>query len=654
MIEITSIEDIELLRETNTLECKLAGGRDGKGELPKDFWPTYSAFANTFGGTILLGVSEKDRRFKLTGIENVRKLREELFNSLNNPQKVSCNLLTDADVEEVTIDGKNIILVRVPRATRQFRPVFTRGNPFGGNTYKRTNEADKPYSDQEVKNLFAEQADETRDGRLLKNFDLSDLSDSTLWSYRQVFSDRNGGTHPFSGLTDIDFLRRIGGWTLDRESGDEGLTVAGLLMFGQSYSIQEALPNYMLDYQERPEAKTENRWVDRLTLDGTWSGNLYDFYRRVYSKLTAELKVPFTLVDGQRLESTPVHIALREALANALVHADYTEKASVLIVKRPDMFGFRNPGLMRVPPEVAIKGGEADCRNRNLHKMFRFVGIGEQAGTGIPKIFQEWKSQHWQPPKLVEKETPSEQTLLELRMLDLFPSQILASLHEQFGKRFNQLSTLEQTALALAAAEGTVNHARLSDVSTEHPNDISRALHSLCQGKMLLPHGAGRGAVYHIYGIDMPSAEDIFGETNLGSSSQGSKVSSQGLQPHVVEVNSFTRDLQGRMVHSQLRLPVVDSLEKLEEPLLSQLLQFAQEPRKKKKVAKAVMEEAILNLCHDQFLTLEVLASLVDRQKESLRNEYLSKLVKQNRLKPAFPQTPTHPNQAYCSAESLG
>lgn len=181
-------------------------------------------------------------------------------------------------------------------------------------------------------------------------------------------------------------MRQIGGWRKDRETGESGLTVAGLLMFGRFTAIQEELPNYMLDYQERPEGRTEKRWIDRMTLDGKWSGNLYDFYRKVYLKLTGDLKVPFQLEKGERKDETPVHEALREALANVLVHADYSDRASVLVVKRPDMFGFRNPGLMRIPVEVALQGGEPDCRNRTLHKMFRFVGVGEQAGTGIPKI----------------------------------------------------------------------------------------------------------------------------------------------------------------------------------------------------------------------------------------------------------------------------
>jgi predicted HTH transcriptional regulator len=59
MLEITTLEDIAALRENYEVECKLAAGKDGKGALPKDFWPTYCAFANSYGGDILLGVREK-------------------------------------------------------------------------------------------------------------------------------------------------------------------------------------------------------------------------------------------------------------------------------------------------------------------------------------------------------------------------------------------------------------------------------------------------------------------------------------------------------------------------------------------------------------------------------------------------------------------
>jgi predicted HTH transcriptional regulator len=109
MKPIQSIRDIEALAETVELECKLAAGADGKGRLPKDFWLIYSAFANTQGGVILLGVREKNRNFFLHGISETRRLVRDLFNTVNNPQKVSVNLLRDQDVSVNEIEGKRII-----------------------------------------------------------------------------------------------------------------------------------------------------------------------------------------------------------------------------------------------------------------------------------------------------------------------------------------------------------------------------------------------------------------------------------------------------------------------------------------------------------------------------------------------------------------
>ena len=99
--QLNTISDFELIRESIDLECKLAAGRDGKGALPKDFWPTYSAFANTNGGIVLLGVREKKDQFDVEGIVNPSKVRKELFDGMNNRQKVSCSLLTDAMVSEL-------------------------------------------------------------------------------------------------------------------------------------------------------------------------------------------------------------------------------------------------------------------------------------------------------------------------------------------------------------------------------------------------------------------------------------------------------------------------------------------------------------------------------------------------------------------------
>lgn len=653
--EIQSLADIELLRESVDLECKLARGRDGQGALPDDFWSTYSAFANTGGGVVVLGLRERNGAFEVEGIANVAKVCKELFDGLGNRQKVSINLLSDADVSELVLPLGTLLVIRIPRANRKQRPVFLRGNPMG-HTYLRLHGGDRIVADEEVKRMLAEQVEDSRDNRILIGYGLSDLCMESFRAFRQVFANRDPA-HPWSTLEDLDFLRQIGGWRQDRETGESGLTLAGLLMFGWMSTIQEALPNYMLDYQERPEARIERRWVDRITLDGKWSGNLYDFYRKVYLKLTSELKVPFSLEKGERKDETPVHVALREALANVLVHADYSERAPVLVVKRPDMFGFRNPGLMRIPPEIAIRGGEHDCRNRTLHKMFRLVGVGEQAGSGIPKIYDGWAGQHWRAPALYERMEPYNQTLLELRMVDLLPEDLLAGLRERFGVGFDALSRNERLTLAAAASEKTVTHARVIEMTGLHPVDATRLLQSLVRDGFLESHNPGRGAVYCLPGAAIPRPEEVFGESSAhlpGSSthldpSSGHLPGHFGHSPTEIppEPNENQRDALGRLLSSQLDAPVLDALDHLAQEFRAKLEEIAKLPRTRKKVPKAAMEDVIVELCTSHYITGTCVAMLVGRDPDALRQQYLKPLVQAGRLRFAFPTAPTHAMQAY-------
>ncbi len=119
--------------------------------------------------------------------------------------------------------------------------------------------------------------------------------------------------------------------------------------------------------------------------------------------------------------------------------SDYSDRASVLVVKRPGMFGFRNPGLMRIPAEIAIHGAEHDCRNRTLHKMFRFVGVGEQAGSGIPKNLWWMGEPTLEGSGVVRALRAVRSDLVELQMMDLVPRGVLARLRVLFGKPFDEL-----------------------------------------------------------------------------------------------------------------------------------------------------------------------------------------------------------------------
>jgi predicted HTH transcriptional regulator len=261
--------------------------------------------------------------------------------------------------------------------------------------------------------MLAEQVEDSRDTHILSGFGLKDLDLESLHAYRNMLAAHRPD-HPWIALADQEFLQVIGGYRQDRQIGEKGLTLAGLLMFGQWPAIQEGAPFYFADYQEQPEDKTsQTRWLDRLVPDGSWSGNVFDFFRKVSRKLMVDLKVPFALEGNFRQDDTPRHRALREALVNTLVHADYSDRASILVVKYPGGFLFRNPGQMRVPAEQALRGGESDCRNRTLHQMFLMINLGERAGSGLPKIRQGWEAEGGRL-HIFDSFEPYDQTRLEM------------------------------------------------------------------------------------------------------------------------------------------------------------------------------------------------------------------------------------------------
>ncbi|TVQ85264.1 MAG: hypothetical protein EA357_00860 [Micavibrio sp.] len=613
-----TLDDIAALQETDDIECKLAAGKDGNGAVPKDMWETYSAFANTDGGSIFLGLKQdkKTGKFSVAGIQDIPKLKKQIFDHANNRQTVNVNLLTGGHLHEHIIQGKSILEIAVPKAKRKDKPVYIGSNPLTG-SYIRQHEGDYKLDEEAVRRMLAEQSDESPDSVILPNYDLDDLDLDSLKAYRNTFASLKP-SHPFLAGDNLEFLEQIRGWRKDRETGEEGLTMAGLLMFGKLRSIHDYLPYYILDYQERPEAKTEKRWIDRVTTDGSWSGNLYDFYRKVYPKLVADLKVPFELEGPTRRDETAVHKALREALVNTLIHADYKGRLSILAVKRPDMFGFRNPGLMRVPIEYAIRGGDSDCRNRILQDMFRYIGAGEQAGSGIPEIFQSWESQHWRAPRIREDREPSEQTVFELHMVSLYPQEAFDGLEALFGSRFKKLTEMERNILVVCYAEESIDHKRIKELYNDHPSDISKALQKLAKESFLKTDGTGRGMTYR---LPEPESKSLISSPDLDGSSP--------------DLDDNSPDLDGSS-------PDSDPLSKLtpeEKAVLGEVLSKKNAPRHK-------MEQAIISLCKMDNQTLDRLAQYLSRRPAYLRDQYLTGLVETERLKHLYPD-PNHPKQAY-------
>lgn len=402
-MDAKDIKDALHKGERVTLECKRA-----KADVPKSVWETYSAFANTIGGLILLGVEEDrktqdiSKRFQITGVENPQKIIINFWDTINS-DKVNGNILIDSDVEVVDVDGAKIVCIRVPQADWRVKPIYLNGNIYKG-TYRRNYEGDYHCKESQIKSMIRDANDDGNDGILIEHYNMDDIDPDSLRQYRTEFRLENA-THLWNSYDDKTFLRNIGGYTKNRQSGKEGLTLAGLMMFGKGLAIRDRFPNFRMDYLDMSHLVGDERYHDRLTYDGRWENNLYQFYRLISPKVQFDLPRPFRLAQGgRRIDDTPQHKAVREAFTNAIIHSDLMLDAGILRVeKHDDRLCFRNPGLLKLPTETIYRGGNSKARNPKIQNMLRMIGLGENIGSGFPKIIAAWHQTKWGEPQLLNK-----------------------------------------------------------------------------------------------------------------------------------------------------------------------------------------------------------------------------------------------------------
>ena len=138
--------NLQQYRENNRIEAK-----EALGVLPESIWETYSAFANTDGGVILLGVEElPDKALHALDILDPQWLIEDFWKLVNDPAVVSANILAEEAVQIHTVDGKQIIAITVPKATLAQLPVYIGSDPYKG-SYRRYGEGDYRIPIEEIR-----------------------------------------------------------------------------------------------------------------------------------------------------------------------------------------------------------------------------------------------------------------------------------------------------------------------------------------------------------------------------------------------------------------------------------------------------------------------------------------------------------------------
>ena len=602
-------------------ECEEIEFKSAKGGFAKEIWPTYSAFANTHGGVIVLGVKEENDGLRLSGLtrEEAEQCKDKLWSQVRNKEVISLCLLSNEDVQIIDVDGSFVLTVRVPQATRIQRPVYWKRIPDDG-TYRRNATGDFLCTPAEVRRMMAD-ADLSRpaDGRILKGFTWEDIDLPSLEQYRRLFMTVHPD-HPWVTEDNDGLMRKLGGYRRDRESGEEGFTLAGLLMFGKFEAIKDpaCAPNFFPDYKEI--TSDSDRWSDRIYPDGTWEVNLFQFYRRVLPKLQASLPTPFRLEDGVRRDGTLAHEALREAMANLCVHADYSEEASLLVTKYPDKIILSNPGVLLISREQFFRGGESVCRNTSLQQMFMMMGQAEKAGSGVDKILRGWKASRWGRPYPNELLRPNKVELV-MPLESLLDPRILTSLKDQLGSPIDELDENELLLLATAQSEGVINHERLKELLPMHPADITKVLQKLRRDGLLIAEGRGRGCVYHLDGGE--ASEQMM--QAMPSNNASSEAQMMQATP------SNDASLEDQMMQAA---PSNDASSE------DQMMQAT-----KRKLSAQETERLVCCFC-TEWRTAQEIADYLHRTKDHVRNVILPRLLKQGVLEQRF-SVKRHPNQQY-------
>mgnify|MGYP000724484773 CR=1 FL=1 len=610
---LNSLQDIA---ENEELEFKGA-----KGGFPGSFWETYSAFANTNGGVLVLGIKEKHGLLKSDNLlaTDIDKLQKDLWSGLANRNTTNLNLLNNDDVKSLQVGNFYVLIIKVPRASRDQRPVYVGHDPYGG-TYRRGYEGDFKCTRSEVQRMFAD-ADLTRttDKRILKGYTIDDIDKESLRQYRQLFNISKPD-HVWSTLNDLNFLKQLGAYRRDRISGEEGFTVAGILMFGKTDAItdDECLPNFFPDYRNETSINGTERWLDRIYPDGTWEANLFQFYLRTLPRLQSFLPKPFSIKDNQRIDQSPAHVAIREVFVNLCVHPDYKAEGSLTVIFKNGTYLFSNPGTMLVSQEQFFEGGESVCRNPTLQKMFMMLGPAEKAGSGGAKIIEGWRTNNWKTPFLSERTRPDKVELF-LSMQSLIQPEVLEELNNRLGIETQILSPQVQTVLALALTEENVTNERLRYVLRLHKSDITSLLQNMCRQGLLLSDGYGRGTKYRL----------------------ANTLSSNNVVSNIANVDSLDSNVDSLGSN-------VDSLDNDTDSTLGECIISIDAERllKKKRLRPAEMETLIYEIT-SEWRTIQELTRILGKDKSYLRNHVLPMLISKGILEREYTSIPNHPNQRY-------
>ena len=398
--------------------------------LPKDLWEPISAFSNADGGSIYLGINSKgevtgigeDKRDKLS--QDIISLCEGGFNHKIHP--------------EIQYLENKVIQLYIPPAPSTMRPIFSksRGLPKGAKVRIGTSNVQV---DDEWLRRFAVAA--TGGAELLEfnqNYQ-NYLSDDQISIYLTAVKEKRGSV--YKGMDQEEVLTKLRAIAKEQHP-----TLFGLLAFSNNSGLQElTAPTVDIAVtQYKGVSKVNPADVAEVSLDDKeFTGNVAQQFdgalKFIMSKLPIRSRVE---TGGKRTEYLAIpELAIRETLANALVHRDYSTYGSrVQVDIYSDRIEFANPGRSLIPLNQLYEA-HPQTRNPLLMSYLRDLNITEHRGRGIRTIIASLKEAGLAEPTFEHKH--------DWFVATLFSSAFIQDSDQDWLKQFQKFSLNERQLKAL-------------------------------------------------------------------------------------------------------------------------------------------------------------------------------------------------------------
>ncbi len=374
----------ELLKLIQGGESITVEFKKSRNAITKDVYKTVCAFSNRDGGHIFLGVNDNS---EILGIEEdkINKIKREFVTSVNNEKKMYPTLhLTPVEYE---IDGRHILYIRVPAAQEVCR--------CNGRIYDRKYDSDIDITNYsgEVFRLYAIKSGTYYVNKAFPAFKISDLRSDLITRARNMTRARDTH-HPWRSMSDEQLLRSAGLILTDEQTQKEGITLAGILIFGQDSTIMSVLPQHKTDAIFR--VFDTDHYDDRDVV----ITNLIESYDRLMAFGKKHLNDSFHM-DGIQNVSARDQI-LREIVSNLLMHRDFSSGYVAKLVIEKTRIYTENASLSLRQGVLNLTTFEPFPKNPPISKVFREIGLTAEPGSGMRNTYKYSKMYSGQEPQFVE------------------------------------------------------------------------------------------------------------------------------------------------------------------------------------------------------------------------------------------------------------